>query len=82
MIKVSVFYPNNNGSKLNMDYYCKSHIPMVRQNWEQPARASPLSMASPVQHPGHGPPLSQWVIFISIRQKHFKLRSARTRRRL
>ena len=31
MIKVSVFYPNNNGSKFNMDYYCKSHIPMVQQ---------------------------------------------------
>jgi uncharacterized protein (TIGR02118 family) len=31
MIKVSVFYPNNNGSKFNMDYYCKSNIPMVQQ---------------------------------------------------
>jgi uncharacterized protein (TIGR02118 family) len=31
MIKVSVFYPNNNGTKFNMDYYCKSHIPMVQQ---------------------------------------------------
>jgi len=31
MIKVSVLYPNNNGSKFNMDYYCKSHIPMVQQ---------------------------------------------------
>ena len=31
MIKVSVFYPNNNGSKFNMDYYCRSHIPMVQQ---------------------------------------------------
>jgi uncharacterized protein (TIGR02118 family) len=31
MIKVSVFYPNNNGSKFNMDYYCKSHIPMVQE---------------------------------------------------
>jgi uncharacterized protein (TIGR02118 family) len=31
MIKVSVLYPNNNGSKFNIDYYCKSHIPMVQQ---------------------------------------------------
>ena len=31
MIKVSVFYPNNAGSKFDMDYYCKSHIPMVQQ---------------------------------------------------
>ena len=31
MIKVSVFYPAQNGSKFDMDYYCKSHIPMVQQ---------------------------------------------------
>ena len=31
MIKVSVFYPNNDGSKFDIDYYCNSHIPMVRQ---------------------------------------------------
>jgi uncharacterized protein (TIGR02118 family) len=31
MIKVSVFYPTQNGSKFDMDYYCKSHIPMVQQ---------------------------------------------------
>ena len=31
MIKVSVLYPNNAGSKFNMDYYCRSHVPMVQQ---------------------------------------------------
>jgi uncharacterized protein (TIGR02118 family) len=31
MIRVSVFYPTQNGSKFDMDYYCKSHIPMVQQ---------------------------------------------------
>ena len=31
MIKVSVFYTNNEGSKFDMNYYCNSHIPMVRQ---------------------------------------------------
>lgn len=31
MIKVSVFYPNNEGAKFDIDYYCTSHIPMVRQ---------------------------------------------------
>jgi uncharacterized protein (TIGR02118 family) len=30
MIKVSVFYPTQNGGKFDMDY-CKSHIPMVQQ---------------------------------------------------
>jgi uncharacterized protein (TIGR02118 family) len=31
MIKVSVLYPNDTGSKFDMDYYCQKHIPMVRQ---------------------------------------------------
>ncbi len=31
MIKVSVFYPNSEGSQFDMDYYCNQHIPMVQQ---------------------------------------------------
>ena len=31
MIKVSVFYPNEEGKKFDMDYYLNSHIPMVNE---------------------------------------------------
>jgi uncharacterized protein (TIGR02118 family) len=31
MIKVSVMYPAGEGKTFDMDYYCKSHMPMVRQ---------------------------------------------------
>ena len=31
MIKVSVFYPNEEGKKFDMEYYCNKHIPMVQQ---------------------------------------------------
>jgi uncharacterized protein (TIGR02118 family) len=31
MIKMSIFYPNQEGSKFDMDYYCKSHMPMIQQ---------------------------------------------------
>jgi uncharacterized protein (TIGR02118 family) len=31
MIKVSVLYPNNQGAKFDIDYYCNKHIPMVQQ---------------------------------------------------
>jgi uncharacterized protein (TIGR02118 family) len=31
MIKVSVLYPAGASTKFDMDYYCKSHIPMVQQ---------------------------------------------------
>lgn len=30
MIKVTVFYPNSEGSRFDIDYYCNSHMPMVR----------------------------------------------------
>jgi uncharacterized protein (TIGR02118 family) len=30
MIKVSVFYPNSNGSKFDMAYYTSKHMPMVQ----------------------------------------------------
>lgn len=29
MIKVSVFYPNAEGKKFDMDYYCNTHLPLV-----------------------------------------------------
>lgn len=29
MIKVSILYPNEEGKKFDMDYYCKKHVPMV-----------------------------------------------------
>jgi|SRR5215831_4670734 len=31
MIKVSVFYPNQEGARFDMDYYLQKHMPMVRQ---------------------------------------------------
>lgn len=31
MIKVSVLYPNNEGAKFDMSYYCNTHMPMVRR---------------------------------------------------
>jgi uncharacterized protein (TIGR02118 family) len=31
MIKVSVFYPNEEGKKFDMEYYCNKHIPMVQK---------------------------------------------------
>ena len=31
MIKVSVLYPGGETTKFDMDYYCKSHMPMVQQ---------------------------------------------------
>lgn len=34
-IKVTVLYPNDEGSKFNLDYYLKTHMPLVDQHWKQ-----------------------------------------------
>jgi len=31
MIKLSVMYPNGDGATFDMDYYCNSHMALVRQ---------------------------------------------------
>ncbi len=31
MIKVSVFYPNEEGKRFDMSYYCNKHIPMCQE---------------------------------------------------
>ena len=31
MIKVSVLYPNTDSANFDMDYYCNSHMPMVKE---------------------------------------------------
>ena len=31
MVKVSVFYPNRKGTRFDIDYYCKRHMPLVQR---------------------------------------------------
>jgi uncharacterized protein (TIGR02118 family) len=31
MIKISVMYPNAEGARFDMEYYCNTHIPMVKK---------------------------------------------------
>ena len=38
MIKVSVLYPGNDAATFDMDYFCNSHIPMVKEKLGPPCK--------------------------------------------
>ena len=55
MIKVSVFYTNNEGSKFDMNYYCNSHIPMVRQKLGAACKGAAVEQGITGATPGSRP---------------------------
>jgi uncharacterized protein (TIGR02118 family) len=55
MIKVSVFYPNNEGSKFDIDYYCNRHIPMVREKLGAACKGAAVEQGIAGPTPGSRP---------------------------
>jgi len=55
MIKVSVFYSNTEGSKFDMNYYCNSHIPMVRQKLGAACKGASVEQGVAGATPGSPP---------------------------
>jgi uncharacterized protein (TIGR02118 family) len=55
MIKVSVFYPNNEGSKFDIDYYCNRHMPMVRQKLGAACKGAAVEQGIACPTPGSRP---------------------------
>ncbi len=39
MIKVSVLYPNTDATSFDIDYYCNSHMPMVKEKLGAPCKS-------------------------------------------
>jgi uncharacterized protein (TIGR02118 family) len=66
MIKVSVFYPNNEGSKFDMHYYCNSHIPMVRQ------KLGPACKGAAVEQGVAGPTPGSRPAFVAMGHIYFE----------
>lgn len=56
MIKVSVFYPNPDNCKFDFDYYCKSHIPMVRDRLGDACQGIAIDKGETGGEPGARPP--------------------------
>ena len=55
MVKVSVLYPNNDGGRFDMDYYCNSHIPMVREKLGAACKAVAVEQGLGGPAPGSPP---------------------------
>ena len=55
MIKVSVLYPNQEGSNFDMDYYCNSHIPMVREKLGATCKGVAVEQGTAGATPGSRP---------------------------
>ena len=56
MIKVSVMYQNAAGCRFDMDYYCKTHIPMVRDRLGEACKGIAVDQGLAGDQPG-SPPL-------------------------
>ena len=55
MIKVSVLYPNTEGRKFDMAYYCNEHMPMVREKLGAACKAISVDQGLMGVQPGSRP---------------------------
>ncbi|WP_159691080.1 EthD family reductase [Cognatazoarcus halotolerans] len=55
MIKVSVMYKNAAGCRFDMDYYCKTHIPMVRDRLGAACKGIAVDKGLSGEEPGSSP---------------------------
>jgi len=56
MVKVSVMYPNHEGTKFDMTYYINRHIPMVRQLLGSALRGVSVEQGISGEEPGSPAP--------------------------
>ncbi|HYB09223.1 MAG TPA: EthD family reductase [Alphaproteobacteria bacterium] len=55
IVKVSILYPNLEGSRFNMDYYCKFHVPMLQQRLGAACRQAVVEQGISGAAPGSPP---------------------------
>ena len=68
MVKVSVMYPNHEGTKFDMTYYINRHIPMVRQLLGSALRGVSVEQGISGEEPGSPAPyVAMWhLLFDSV----------------
>jgi uncharacterized protein (TIGR02118 family) len=55
MIKVSVFYPNEDGKKFDMDYYCNKHFALIKEKLGDALKATEVEEGLGGGNPGSRP---------------------------
>lgn len=61
MIRVSVLYPNAEGKKFDMDYYCSKHIPMVQEKVGAACKGVIVDQGLSGARPGSTPSFIAWT---------------------
>lgn len=56
MIKVSVLYKNQDGCRFDMDYYCKDHVPMLRDKLGSACKGIAVDQGMAGEEPGSAAP--------------------------
>jgi len=56
MIKVSVFYPHEQGKSFDMEYYLNNHIPMVQEMMGEALKGGAVEEGLSGAEPGSPPP--------------------------
>lgn len=56
MIKVSVLYPNREGSRFDMDYYCTTHIGLCKDRLGDACKGVDVEAGLSSAAPGSAPP--------------------------
>ena len=72
MVKVSVLYPNHEGTKFDMAYYVNRHIPMVRQPLQSALKGVSVEEGISGEEPGsHAPNIAMGhLLFDSVEAFH------------
>lgn len=65
MIKVSVLYPNDDGSKFDMEYYLEKHMPMVQEKLGDACKKTDVDQGLSGAEPGSKP------IYIAMSHLYF-----------
>ena len=72
MIKVSVFYPNKEGCKFDMDYYCNNHGPMLQEKLGMALKGVAVEQGLSGAEPGSQATYVAMAIYYSIQWRRFR----------